>query len=419
MRFELLAVGFGILGSACVGSLETGGPGPGPGPGGGSGVQVLVTDGRAPHAGVHVIFEDPGDLVVADVMTDAGGLATADLPAGGSVSVIRTFPLPAPGNPPRPDAVTTYLGVKPGDRLALAGDATDALPTGAVNVLVPSLANGTVNVMASCGSGQGNPPVVPMSVTDCGAQVAIYAEDADRSALFMRAPYGPNVDVSAATFAPPLSSSITARDVPAGESVAVELRLGADGYYFYRTDPKQVDQAPANVDLPQVSGVDQLTITSVSGNNRTQVVTTRGAFATGTPIALDASSGLIGTISDPTFAPGTITWTEESPGAPDLVIASLDVTRSAPTNGASNEYVRTVIAPYAGPTLFVPALGGSGALYDATTDDQVATALAAVKVTGGYDALRASAFAGSSLVEATPAGGQLTISYGGAALPGL
>jgi hypothetical protein len=256
-------------------------------------------------------------------------------------------------------------------------------------------------------------------VTSCPAQLALYAEDGDKSAFFMRVPYGPNVDISAGVFAPPLSSSIIAQAVPPNTTVQVEVRLGADGYYFYKTDPKQVDQGPANVDLPQLDGVDQLTITSVSGNNRTQMIATRGAFVKGTPISVDASIGLIGTISDPTFAPGTITWNEETPGAPDLVIASLDVNRGTPQNGASLEYVRTVIAPYTGPTLFVPTIGGAGAVYEPLTDDQVATTLAAVKVSGGYDALRAGAFGGASLLEATPAGGQLTVSYGGGALPGL
>ena len=414
MRIGILAFGFGVLGSACTGSLDPSGGGPGPGPGPvGQGVQVVVTDGRAPQAGVRVIFEDATDAVAADVMTDATGAATANLPDGGSVSVIRTF-TPIPGNPPLPDQVTTFVGAKPGDRLRLAGSATDAVPNGAINVLVPSLANGGVTVMASCGTGSGNPPAVAMSVTNCDAQLGFYAVDDAKEAFFMRAPYAPSVDLSSAVFKGALSSSITATDLPPNENVSAELRLGADGYYFYKTDPQQVDQGTQNVDLPQVSGVDQLAITSVSGNNRTQMVATRSVFQAGTPITIDASAGLIGTISDPTFAPGSITWTEETPGAPDFVIASLDVTRSQ----LGTEYTRTVIAPYVGPVLRVPALAASLA-YDPTTDDQVATALAAVKVTGGYDALRGAAFAGASLLEATPAGAQLTVSYGGGALPGL
>lgn len=413
MRIGFLAVGIGILGSACLGSIDSGGGGP-VDPPKGSGVQVVVTDGRAPHAGARVIFQNADDSVAADVITDAGGVATADLPAGGSVSVIRTFLAADPATPQPPDEITTYVGVKPGDRIAAAGSATDALPTGAVNVLVPKLAAGAVNVMTSCGAGQGQPPAVPISVTACPASVGVYVEDGDRAAFFMRAPYAPNLDVTTGVFANPLSSSITAQNVPAGYNVAVELRLGADGYYFYRTDPQQVAQTAANVDLPQITGVDQLTITALSGNNRTQVVTTRSAFAAGTPVSVDAAAGLLGTISEPTFAPGSITWTEESAGVPDFVIASLGVTRAGGT-----DYTRTVIAPYAGPSLRVPSLGAAGASYDPTTDDQVATALAVVRVTGGYDALRGTAFAGRSLVEATPAGGMLTVSYGGAALPGL
>ena len=84
-----------------------------------------------------------------------------------------------------------------------------------------------------------------------------------------------------------MSSSISASDLPPNENVSVELRLGADGYYCYKTDPKPVDGGPQNVDLPQVTGVDQLAITSVSGNNRTQVIATRGAFGSFHCVMLD------------------------------------------------------------------------------------------------------------------------------------
>jgi len=156
-------------------------------------------------------------------------------------------------------------------------------------------------------------------------------------------------------------------------------------------------------------------VTSITdANNRTQVVAVHSPYAS-EAASVDASIGLIASVSDkPTFTPAGITWVEASPGAPDLVISSLAVTRGGPPN-PNNKYVRTTIAPYAGTSLRLPVLPGAALLYnpDPKAGDQIDVSLGLAKVAGGYDAIRASAFTVANLVDATPMDGQLTLSYAG------
>src|SRR5690242_16783798 len=118
-----------ILASACTGSIS----GMGGGGGGGSGmpppvdVRITVQDAMVPQAGVRVLFQDADGSTITEAMTDANGQASTDMPDGGNLTVIRTFPA-TPPNPPPPDQVVTYVGVKPGDRLVLANPTTTATP---------------------------------------------------------------------------------------------------------------------------------------------------------------------------------------------------------------------------------------------------------------------------------------------------
>ena len=86
-----------------------------------------------------------------------------------------------------------------------------------------------------------------------------------------------------------------------------------------------------------------------------------------------------------------------------------------PKATGTDPYVRMILAPHGGPMLAVPVLAGSAAAYNPATGDQVATQLGLVQVTGGYDALRAHAFANDQTAELAPMNGMLTLSYSGSA----
>ena len=314
---------------------------------------------------------------------------------------------------------TIHHKVKAGDRLTLGTATNDTGPASAVNVSVPPNANGTVQIVAQCGSGQGNPPLVAITVRDCGAEVGLFVVDGDRSSFFKRAPYSETIDISQEPLLGALSSQLSAINVLPGATVTIEKRLAWNGYSFYSTGAKRVDTAPASVDLPPLTGVDQLTVTAITNNNHTQVISKHEPFTQGTT-SVDASAGLLAEVSSATFTPSSITWTEEVPaGAPDLVIASLDVTRDGDTNPNTNSYVRRIVAPYTGATLRMPILSGAAAIYNPAEKDQVGTSIGVAQLTGGYDAARPHAFSGSSLLDAAPMNGSLTLSYTGGGLPGI
>jgi len=374
-------------------------------------VQVTVRDGQSPQAGVLVIFQR-ADGTATEVTTDARGVAAAEVPDGASITVVRTYPV-EPGETPVPDEVYTYVGVKAGDRLALGKPAASEKGTAsAVLVKVPPTATGTVKITTPCGAGQGTGPLVAITVRDCDPSIGLYVIDGAGQSFFKRAPYSENIDVSLESLADSLASTISAQNVPPNTTVNVEQRLGADGFYFFSTGQKRVDQAPANVDIPALTGVDVLLVTSSSSNNRTQVVARRTAYSQEI-LSVDASAGLTASVSALAYKRETgLTWTEEGGGSPDAILAELNVTRPD-TSTLNKQYTHQVLAPHTGTTLQVPVLSGSAAIYNPAKDDQVGTAVGVATGTGGYDALRARAFAVPSLVDAAPLDGQITLSYSG------
>jgi hypothetical protein len=374
-------------------------------------VQIVVRDGALPQAGVQVIFQNADDTVVADLMTDAEGRAGVELPGGGNLTVIRTYPLPPDPAEPLPAEAFTYVGVKPGDRLVLVRPVGDQAPASAINVIVSKTAQGTVKVTTPCGSGQGTAPIVPVTIRGCTPD-AFYVT-ANQASFFAHAPFSENVDISTMSLREMLSSSVSATNVAPGTQVTVEQRIESAGFLLYTSGAKRVEATPATIDLPQLDGVEQVVLTSVTGaNNRTQVIASHAPYAAESPV-VDASAGLIASVGDkPTFTPAGITWIEASPGTPDLVISSLAVTRGGPAT-PGNKYVRTTIAPYAGTSLRMPVLPGAGVAYNPAMGDQVDVSLGLAKVAGGYDAIRPAAFTVANLLDATPMNGQMTLSYAG------
>src|SRR5689334_22891633 len=100
-RFAILV---SLFASACIGEIDGVGENPTndppdeppPPP---TEVRIAVHDPSGPVAGLAVLFQTNDDTVVADVKTDAQGVAVAELPVGGSVTVIRDESSPATTDP--------------------------------------------------------------------------------------------------------------------------------------------------------------------------------------------------------------------------------------------------------------------------------------------------------------------------------
>ncbi len=428
MRFDDHSRGFrtlstillGVLG-ACTGSIDTGGGGGDDGPSVPMNeVRVVVKDALAPQAGVRVIFQNADDSVIAEAMTDASGAASAQMTAG-NVSVIRTYlpisPPPPGGN--RVPEVYTYVGVKGGDLIELGkSEPTQTLTPGAIVVKVPEV-NGTVTVKTPCGAGAGEAPNVAITVTNCPAMMDMYVTLNDQG-FYVQKPYAENIDVSTGVLNESLASTVTATSVPAGASVNVEQKIFAGSFELFSTGEKRVDQQPQNVDMPNISGVDGLVVMRVNTPQQGAVMTGTRSLYSGAVSSVDASAHPMPYITgNVDYKPAAVTWMEAGAGAADAVVLTLAVTRGAAmggTPGPDAEYVRAIIAPHATGTLRIP--GVPDGRYNPSSLDDIGGALGLVSATGGYDTIRVRAFAKESIVDATPAGGSLSLSYTGQA-PGL
>ncbi|MEO7096125.1 MAG: hypothetical protein ABI175_22880 [Polyangiales bacterium] len=224
-------------------------------------VKLVVKDGFTPQAGVRVIFQNPDDTLISDIVTDANGVAEIPMTAG-NVTVIRTYPIPTNGTDRRPDDVYTYVGVKAGDLLE-AGNSESNGTAGAIVVKVPEGANGIVKVSTPCGSGQGTAPNIAITVTDCPTMMDFYVVDGDNSSFYKKAAYAPNVNLATEVLSGNLAATLAATNVPTGATVNIEERVVAGMFALFSSGSKRVDQTPAQVNLPNITGVDQLVIAQV------------------------------------------------------------------------------------------------------------------------------------------------------------
>ena len=108
-------------------------------------VEVTVIRAAGPIAGATVVFQNADDSVVATKTTDAAGVASELMTAGGSITAIV----------PDGSKTQTYtiLAVKPGDKLKIRelGENTGMVPV-RVSVNLPPNSLGTYTVLSSCGT---------------------------------------------------------------------------------------------------------------------------------------------------------------------------------------------------------------------------------------------------------------------------
>jgi hypothetical protein len=361
-------------------------------------VRIAVHDQNGPVTGLPVVFMNTDDSLVADVTTDAQGAAVAQLPMGGSVTVIR----PDPSTTDVAGAVYTYVGVKAGDTLDLAlPPITSTAPT-TVTVKLPDVDPddpiGPVEVRTPCGSGQGIAPEVTLTLDgSCGAMTDFYVSEIGveyPSAFIKRATIAASVDLSLETYRPALTTSLSVTNAPTGATVYIEKRLETDLFrpvFSSGPLPVALDQSVDTL-IPDLPGIEEQLVATVSYNGITQRVGKRQAYAAA-PGMVDLATAMIIGPSAPVLTADTLTWTEAGSGAPDLVVGKV-----------SGAIQRHIVAPYAGASLRIPRLPASHDAFNVQPSDSVSIELA--KVSGGYDAARAHVFAGPL----APLGGSATLS---------
>lgn len=410
-RFAVLPL---LFASACIGSI-TGSesdptePPPPPPPEPVTEVRITVRDGSHVKAGVKVVFQDASDNVIADTTTDASGAASAKMPDGGSVSVIREYGPNVYGEPGPIDHVYTYVGVKPGDILDLRGDVHDGTPYYAkVNV---GLTNGEfVGVLTGCGSGYGHAPVIDVELRNCGSEtdffVINYSGETDDQGVnsgplyfATHANLAPEIDFSGETFRGTLTTEFSATNLP---SMAVNLQKRLASGKLTMFDSGLVGTT-ATTDVPELPTVDQVVSARVDDYaGHTMVISSRLAF-TSAPVAIDIAANVIQTSHVPTLAGSLLAWTEEgTPGTPDLSLATITV------GAVDRQFSRTIAAPYTGASLRVPALPAAHDAYNVRSTDTPRITHQLVRVTGGYDGARARVF-DQAQTDIAPIGGIATV----------
>jgi hypothetical protein len=307
-------------------------------------------------------------------------------------------------------AIYTYVGVAAGDELVLGDptDDTDTATPATISVTVPDGADGTVDVVSPCGTGQGTAPTVEVNVVGCPSSIMFYVTDGDNNSFALAAPESVSIDLSSGLLEGPLGTTFSAQNVSADmTSVAMEANAMAGTYELYTSGAQEVDAGPADVDLPDLHGVDELDVATITqSSGATQIVATRQPYAS-VPHMFDAVANPMPAISNATYAPNDVSWTETGTGTPQFVVATLAVTSS----GGGGAFTRYIIAPHASTSLQVPLLAGSDAQYNMDASDTFTGSVGIGSVTGGYAAARAVAFTSPHLADTTPMNATLTLSY--------
>lgn len=395
-----LAIGFALVAAACTGDITGGGDDVVDPPV--VEVSITVRDQGVPAANVPIVFQAPDGSVLAELTTDGLGVAKADMPDGGNVSVIRTELIEAVEK----KTVYTYVGVKPLDNLIFGrGTLTNAAEVN-VTVNVPPDA-GNVTIKTPCGEGAGAAPTIALTLTGCATELDFFVTNGNGDSFLAHAPVSGPVDFTTQVFQPKNTTMLALTNVPIDvQTTSIAKRLDTPAPFYVFSTGELITRTTIETTTPTLPTAEQVVVVTAKRDTSVQMISSRQPFAP-TPAAIDVNAGYMvrtsGTAVDP--ATGNVTWTEVGTGTPDFVTAMLATTRGELT------FTRYIAAPYAGPSLVVPRLPDSYATLNWIAGDTVAASHALVKATGGYDAMRGRLYAVGSTVDAVPMNGTTTVSY--------
>jgi hypothetical protein len=395
-----LAIGFALVAAACTGDITSGGDDDIDPPV--VEVSITVRDQGVPAPNITIVFQAPDGTLIADLKTDGGGVAKADMPDGGSVSVIRSVLVEEIER----QVVYTYVGVKPLDNLVFGrGTLLDPAEVN-VTVNVPPDA-GNVTIKTPCGQGAGAAPTVTLTLTGCATELDFFVENAAGDGFLARAPVAGLVDFTAQVFQPKNTTMLSLTAVPVDiQTTSIQKRLDTPAPFSVFSTGALSTRTTIEATTPTLPTSEQVVIVTAVQGTSAQMISNRQPFSA-TPSAIDVNAGLIvrtsATAVDP--ATGNVTWLEVGEGAPDFVTAMLVTTRGEQT------FTRHVAAPYAGALLLVPPLPDPYLGLNWLAGDIVAANHQLVRATGGYDAMRGRLFAVGSTIDAAPMNGTTTVSY--------
>jgi hypothetical protein len=372
-------------------------------------VTLTVTRNAQPVVGVHVYFLNPDDTVVAKIDTDATGNASAVVANGGSVTVLDAF-APAQPDPARALELRTYAGVKAGDHLTVSQ--RDNTPID-VTIKAPLLSGRhSYDVLTTCGTSSISSAQASGTVTLSGchgiADILVTATGigtTDRFALYhasVPVADGGTVDLTTDTFVPLRDVTFHYSHVPSDAQTVSVLHgfvtehgtIGFNGVVFDGTT-SSIQQGEATItfpvpDLANIENVSALIDYTIDMHIHHGVREHRPLAAS---FDLDVSGLLLPDRSGQAAydaANRRLVWVDAPGGiAPDLDLGILAVT-PAPTRAAAptQPWSWQVIAPHTGAALQLPALPADVNTWVPAAVDTVNADVLALKVPGGYDAIR-------------------------------
>ena len=370
-------------------------------------VSLTVTNAGAGLMGVPVYFQNADSSLVAMMMTDATGTATATMGAGGYVTALNPFAQVPTFLINNGDDLRTFAGVKPGDHLRL--DQRGLSASLSFTVTVPVDANATeYRLFTSCsdgfvqsvfGSGSGFTPTFTVFVYGCATvDLAVLTFDinaAPSQALFhagQAVTDGGQVDLTDPYVAPTTYTLAYANVPSAFTSLSVAHVLASPAGPMNRTNTgADVVNNAASLTLtqPPVTGASAVISTQLFPATSMGFQTVLDWGPQANPTTLDLASVLLPeyatapTVDIPTHA---VTWTSTGGAAqPDFAMANFEIDRSS-----TEQFWRwTIVAPYTSGALALPVLPADVADHNPVDGDTTFFSdLITAKVPGGYDAVR-------------------------------
>jgi hypothetical protein len=343
-------------------------------------VQITVYDQNGNLAvGSPVLFLDATDHVVADVVTDASGLAKATMLAGGSVTATMPAVLAlAPRATPTANAnLFTFEGVKPGDQLQIGSPRYVQGVLTSTTVTLPRFASAaTYQINTYCG-GIGFPQptatgvvsgvlqIDPMCPTP-GVEVEAIDGTGNVVASFVKrdlTPTAPTLDLSAESFVAVHQVTINATNLPASvNSVFTNAQqfFGGFSFYYPNADLAIMGTTATGVENFETAGSNVLERFYVDRLNGEQGFIRVAPEPTGSE-TVDVGAHLIPwVLSRPAYDVdhNTYDWVEAGGGTASGVTGTVTVTTPA---GVS--YTWSFVVPYTPGKLHLPTLTGSFAPF--------------------------------------------------------
>ena len=354
-----------------------------------------------PIANVLVHFQNADSSLVASMMTDATGTASALMAAGGFVTAIN------PWGATNTFEIDTYASVKPGDHLVLHKQTATFY-----DVSITPLFDGTTGATnyqfySTCSFAQGNLLIAPQAIApptpssvqmnNCGTSADTLLATTDMTSTFLDFIYAPaqavasggSIDFTGKTYtaAPGRSLTITNNPMPTAQLQITDALAVTGGLLLQQVVSATGSPATQSVNVPSIA-----TATSIDSTSY------RGAFATNgliewapysTSYSSDLGSKLLGDFATaPLFdqPTHTIKWTAAAGVTPEFVVGAIQAHRLS-----NDVFWNWYVAAPSATSIAYPVLPTVPFDYNVGSADVVGVlSLSAATVPGGYDAVRST-----------------------------